>query len=70
MLFCNKNIPSFHIELDVVELQRVNFTKFLGVLIDEKFSWLFHIGLVKNKISRAIGSMYRIKIRLIVNLYL
>ena len=61
MLFCNKNIPSLHIELDGVELQRVNFTKFLGVLIDEKFSWLFHIDLVKNKISRAIGSMYRIK---------
>ena len=36
-------------------------TKFLGVIIDEKFSWLDHIETVKNKIRKAIGCMYRIK---------
>ena len=36
-------------------------TKFLGVSIDFKMSWLDHIDLVCDKISKAIGVLYRIK---------
>ena len=50
MLFCSKKIADLPVILDGVELQRVQFTKFLGVMIDEKFSWLFHIDAVKSKI--------------------
>ena len=61
MLFSNKKVATLPIKLDGVELARVTFTKFLGVIIDEKFTWIHHIETVKKKICKAIGSMYRIR---------
>ena len=61
MLFNNKDIALLPIQLNHVELERVKFTKFLGVLIDHKFTWIEHINVVKNKVSKAIGAMYRVK---------
>ena len=36
-------------------LERVNSTKFLGVIIDHKLSWCDHIKYIKNKISKGLG---------------
>ena len=36
-------------------------TKFLGVIIDYKFKWNDHITYVKNKISKSIGILYKIR---------
>ena len=36
-------------------------TKFLGVIIDHKFKWNDHITYVKNKISKSIGILYKIR---------
>ena len=49
------------VKLNGIELVQVTVTKFLGVQIDNKFSWVNQIHVVKRKISSAIGSMYRIK---------
>ena len=35
--------------------QKVNATKFLGVITDDKLSWFYHVQYVKTKISRGIG---------------
>ena len=43
------------IKLSDISLKRVSFTKFLGVIIDEKLSFTRHISYIKNKISKAMG---------------
>ena len=40
---------------------RVNVTKFLGVLIDDKLTWKDHIELVKSKISKSVFLLSRAK---------
>jgi hypothetical protein len=47
--------------LDNSELKRVNYTKFLGVLIDECLTWKCHINCVSKTISRNIGVMNKLK---------
>ena len=39
----------------------VTTTKFLGVIIDHKFKWNDHITYVKNKISKPLGILYKIR---------
>lgn len=45
--------------LDSNYIERVEFTKFLGVLVDEKLTWQRHIDHIKTKISRGLGIMSR-----------
>ena len=41
------------------ELTQVNSTNYLGVTIDHKLNWIYHISYVKSKISKGIGIMYK-----------
>ncbi|ELT87259.1 hypothetical protein CAPTEDRAFT_102687 [Capitella teleta] len=41
--------------IDDVPIKRVESAVFLGVVLDEKLRWNFHIQRVRNKISRTIG---------------
>ena len=63
MIFTKKklNKDSITIKLGNVNIQRVSSAKFLGVIIDDKFSWSNHIGVICNKLSKSIGVMYRLK---------
>ena len=45
--------------LNNTTLERFNFTKFLGVILDENINWNRHIEVVENKISKNIGVLYR-----------
>ena len=47
--------PSNRINVDGQEINRVDSTKFLGVLFDEKMSWKQHTQYICNKISKNIG---------------
>ena len=42
-------------------IQCVKSTKFLGVIIDNKLRWNDHITYVKNKISKSLGILYKIR---------
>ena len=42
-----------------VKINRVDKTKFLGVIIDETLSFQSHVSLIKGKISRGIGLLYK-----------
>ena len=42
-------------------ITRVRATKFLGVIIDEKLTWKDHISLVRSKLSKTVGILYRIR---------
>ena len=44
-----------NISLCDISLNRVNFTKILGVIIDDKLSFSRHISYIKNKISKGMG---------------
>ena len=51
-----KNVKtSVNINVNNFSLEKVNSTKFLGVIIDSKISWLSHIQFIKTKISKGIG---------------
>ena len=58
MLFSTKkcSVPD-HINITIkgIKVGQVDHTKFLGVIIDSKLSWDYHINYIKNKISKAIG---------------
>ena len=50
-----------------------NEIKYLGVIIDNKITWLPHITYVKNKVSKGIGIIYKaqkyLKRNTLINLY-
>ena len=50
-----------NVSLNNTTLERVRFTKFLGVLTDECLTWKQHIDCVSKTISRNIGVMNKLK---------
>ena len=42
-------------------IDEVKSTKFLGVIIDDKLKWIEHIQYIKNKISKSIGILIKIR---------
>ena len=47
------------ITFNSIEIKREYFVKFLGIAIDEDFSWNKHIELVENKMSKNIVILHR-----------
>ena len=56
-----KHITNFKIYISNNAIDRSINTKFLGVIIDNKFNWAAHILYIKNKISKSIGIIYKIR---------
>ena len=54
----NSKIP---IVIDGVEIDRVNSTRFLGVIIDDRLKWGDHIKYISNKIAKNIGIITKIR---------
>ena len=50
-----RKINKGNILLDTTILSQVTFTKFLGVILDDKLKWTHHISYIKNKISKCMG---------------
>ena len=57
---CNKK-QKLNVILDNVSLERVNSTKFLGVIIDDNLTWKNHIDAISKTISRNIGMLTKLK---------
>ena len=45
--------------LNNIALKRVNYSKFLGVMIDDGLKWTNHISYIKNKIAKGFGIILR-----------
>ena len=62
----NKNVSleDFSLSIDNQLINRISNTKVLGVIIDDELKWNEHILYVKNKISKVIGIMYRVRHKL------
>ncbi len=43
------------------KIERKHVARFLGVIIDEKLTWTYHIAALKAKMSRYIGTLYKLK---------
>ena len=55
MIFSNqKRVLDISVKINNVSIERVECTKFLGVLIDSKLKWKEHISKVKSKLSKSI----------------
>ena len=50
-----QKINKGNILLDTTILSQVTFTKFSGVILDDKLKWTHHISYIKNKISKGMG---------------
>ena len=62
MVFSRRNIQqNLSVVINSIKIERVKEAKFLGVILNEKLSWLTHINALKSKMSRYIGIMYKIK---------
>ena len=48
------NTDNVNININVNEIKQVNFTKFLGIYIDEHLSWAQHIDYLSKKIARNV----------------
>ena len=57
----NINMGMFVPKLANVPIERKNVARFLGVLVDDKLSWKYHIAAIKSKMSRYIGILYKLK---------
>ena len=50
---------NFKLLIDGVQIDRVNCTKFLGVIVDTKLIWTDHITLVVSKVAKGVGALNR-----------
>ena len=56
----SNNVP-FDLSVDGKVLKRVDYTTFLGVIIDSALTWNNHVNLVSSKVSRSVGILSKLK---------
>ena len=62
ILFGNrKYIDNVCISMNNSIITRVRATTFLGVIIDEKLTWNDHLSLVRSKLAKTVGILYRVR---------
>ena len=53
--------PTYSVGMNGLNLSRVFVTKFLGVHMDSKLDWNYHIDIVRNKVAKNVSVMNRVK---------
>ena len=56
-----KHIQNINIVINGMHIERVESFNFLGITLTETLCWDNHVNLVKMKISKVIGVLYRLK---------
>ena len=51
----------FDIEIDGEKIKRVDHTKSLGLIIDDRLSWSKHVEEISKKVSSSIGALKRVR---------
>ena len=60
MIFCNKKIPEvININIRGIPLKHVDQFELLGLIIDNRLSFVPHVNFMSSRLSRSIGIMYR-----------
>jgi hypothetical protein len=60
----NKSLKSIHVEYDNKSILQTNFEKFLGITLDNTFSWKQHIDAITPKLNKACYILRRLKLYL------
>ncbi len=55
------NLGTFCPKINNIPIEHKEVARFLGVLVDNKLTWTHHINAIKAKMSRYIGTMYKLK---------
>ena len=55
-----KQIKELNIVINGITVERVESFNFLGLIIDEGLSWKKHTDVVRKKISKVVGILYRL----------
>ena len=55
-----KQIKELNIVINGITIKRVESFNFLCLIIDEGLSWKKHTDVVRNKISKVVGILYRL----------
>ena len=64
MIFTNNKLfreHDYNLTISNTDIKRTNQSKFLGVIINEKLNWNNHVAAIRQKMSRHIGVMYKLK---------
>ena len=63
MVFTSKNKTPTNMELHIggQPIEKVEHTKFLGVILDHKITWKKHINYISNKIAKGIGIIKKVR---------
>ena len=56
-----KPIDAITLSINGEYIDNVEHFNFLGIILDEKLSWINHINMLSHKISKVIGVMYKLK---------
>ena len=56
-----KVIKAINLSINNKKLKQENYTKYLGIIIDEKLNWKQHIKQLNIKISKSIGIIYKFR---------
>ena len=56
-----KQIAAITLSINGEDIENVEHFNFLGIILDEKLSWINHISMLSNKILKVIGVMYKLK---------
>ena len=59
-----------HVVLNGSPIEKVKYTKFLGIFIDEELSWKYHINHISAKVSKMVGIMAKARHHLSLKLLL
>lgn len=61
MIFQQKNTPYIDIDLKInnASITRVEFAKYLGLIIDDKLTWRYHMAKLSKKIIAMLGALSR-----------
>ena len=57
----NSNLPGICLKMGTTTLERVETMKYLGVTLDEKFSWTAHVMQLKLKLASSVGILAKLK---------
>ena len=52
---------NYNLSISNTDIKRVTESKFLGVLMNEKMNWNSHVAAIRQKMSRYIGVLYKLK---------
>ena len=62
MVFTNRSCDdTYTVCMNGLNLSRVFVTKFLGVHMDSKLDWNYHIDIVRNKVAKNVSVINRVK---------